>query len=250
MRRLARLLDPLLQGRLGEVLVGTAFRAWVSAISRQRPEVAARRLLQIADGLLARVDVLAVELDGGIHAKHRLMRYHDFFLERVREGERVLDVGCGKGELAHDLATRGGAHVTGIDVNATSLAFARARFPSERLELLEADALEWVPPRPYDVVVLSNVLEHVADRVGLLRRLAQLARPHRLLIRVPVLERDWLVGLRRELGVPYFSDPTHETEYSPEQLATELREAGLELVEFEQRWGELWALARPAVSNA
>jgi 2-polyprenyl-3-methyl-5-hydroxy-6-metoxy-1,4-benzoquinol methylase len=245
MRRLLRLLDPLLQGRLGELVAGTAFRAWVSAISRQRPEVAARRLLQIADGLLARVDVLAVELDGGIHAKHRLMRYHDFFLERVRADERVLDVGCGKGELAYDLATRGGVLVTGIDVNAGSLAFARVRFPSDRLELVEADALEWVPSTPYDVVVLSNVLEHVADRVGLLRRLVELARPDRLLIRVPVLERDWLVGLRRELGIPYFSDPTHQTEYSPEQLEAELRDAGLRLDELLHRWGELWAVARP-----
>jgi SAM-dependent methyltransferase len=244
-KRLVRLLDPLLQGRLAGRLIGTALRAWVSAISRQRPEQAVRRLLRIADGLLARVDVLAVELDGGIHAKHRLMRYHDFFVERVKAGERVLDVGCGKGELACDLATRGGAHVTGIDVNRTSLAFARARFSSDRLELVEADALEWVPPRPYDVVVLSNVLEHVADRVGLLRRLVQLARPDRLLIRVPVLERDWLVGLRRDLGIPYFSDPTHQTEYSPEQLEAELGDAGLRLTELQHRWGELWAVARP-----
>jgi 2-polyprenyl-3-methyl-5-hydroxy-6-metoxy-1,4-benzoquinol methylase len=246
MRRMRRLLDPLLQGRLGGVLVGTAFRAWVSAIARQRPELAVRRLLRLADGLLARVDMLAVELDGGVHAKHRLMAYHEFFLEHVATGEHVLDVGCGKGELAYDLATRGGAYVTGIDVNRTSLAFARARFPSDRLELVESDALEWVPPRRFDVVVLSNVLEHVADRVGLLRRLVELAGPDRVLLRVPVLERDWLVGLRRDVGLPYFSDPTHETEYSPEQLEAELRDAGLRLDELQHRWGELWAVARPS----
>jgi hypothetical protein len=61
---------------------------------------------------------------------------------------------------------------------------------------------------------------------------------------VPVLERDWSVGLRRDLGLFYFSDPTHETEYTPEQLAQELRAAGLELDELVQRWGELWASAR------
>jgi 2-polyprenyl-3-methyl-5-hydroxy-6-metoxy-1,4-benzoquinol methylase len=245
MRRLRRLLDPLLQGKAAELLVGSLVRAWVSAISRQRPEQALRRLLSLADGLLARVDVLAVELDGGIHAKHRLMRYHDFFVERVREGERVLDVGCGKGELAYDLATRAGAEVTGIDVSRAALEFARDRFHHERLELVEGDAFTWTPPHPFDAIVLSNVLEHVADRVALLRRLADLARPDRVLIRVPVLERDWLVGLRRDLGLPYFGDPTHETEYSPEQLEAELRQAGLELTELQQRWGELWAVARP-----
>jgi 2-polyprenyl-3-methyl-5-hydroxy-6-metoxy-1,4-benzoquinol methylase len=241
MRRLLRLLDPLVGGRAGELAV----RAWASAVSRLPPEQALRRLLRVVDALLARVDVLAIDLDDGIHAKHRLMSYHDFFLERVAPGEHVLDVGCGKGELAYDLATRAGAYVTAIDVNTTSLAFARARFRSERLELLEADACSWTPPRAYEVVILSNVLEHIADRVALLRRLVASARPARVLVRAPLLERDWLVGLRRDLGLPYFSDPTHETEYSPEQLEAELRAAGLELAELHQRWGELWAVARP-----
>ena len=245
MRRLQRALDPLLRGRLGDLVAGSLFRLWVSAISRQPPRVAATRLLRLADGLLARVDVLAVALDDGVHAKHRIMGYHDFFLERVQPGERVLDVGCGKGELAHDLAERGGADVTGIDVDVGSLAFARERFRSPRLELVQADALAWSPPGSFDVVVLSNVLEHVEDRVGLLRRLRELAAPSRFLIRVPVLERDWLVGLRRELGLPYYGDLTHETEYSAEQLERELGAAGLELVELEHRWGELWTVSRP-----
>ena len=234
-----RLLDPVLRSQWAELAV----RGWVSAVTRQPPEVALRRLVGHADAVLARVDLLAIELDGGVHAKHRLTAYHDFFVERVREGESVLDVGCGKGELAHDLATRARADVTGIDVNAMSLAFARERFGAE-LELVEADARDWEPPRRYDVVVLSNVLEHIEDRVGLLQRLVEAARPDRVLLRVPLLERDWLVALRRELGLPYYSDPTHETEYSPAQLTAELGEAGLELVELQQRWGELWAVAR------
>jgi SAM-dependent methyltransferase len=246
MRRLLRRLDPVLQSRAADLVGGVLFRAWTSAIGRRPPDEALRRLLRLADGLLARVDVLAVDLDGGVHAKHRIMRYHDFFVDRVHAGERVLDVGCGKGELAYDLASRAGAHVTGIDVNATSLAFARERFRSPRLELVQADALTWSPPERFDVVVLSNVLEHIDDRVTLLRRLREQAAPDRLLIRVPVLERDWLVGLRRDLGLPYYADPTHRTEYSPEQLEAELGDAGLELTELQVRWGELWAVARPA----
>jgi 2-polyprenyl-3-methyl-5-hydroxy-6-metoxy-1,4-benzoquinol methylase len=241
MRRLIRALDPIVRGRAGDLGV----RAWASAVSRLPPEQALRRLLRVVDALLRRVDVLAADLDEGVHVKHRLMRYHDFFVERVAPGEHVLDVGCGKGELAYDLATRAGANVTGIDVNRTSLAFARSHFRSEHLELVEADACTWTPPRTYEVVILSNVLEHIDDRIGLLRRLVATARPQRVLLRVPVLERDWLVALRRDLGLPYFSDPTHVTEYSPEQLEEELRAAGLELAELLQPWGELWAVARP-----
>ena len=155
-------------------------------------------------------------------------------------GKRVLDVGCGKGELAGDLATRGGADVTGIDISRPSLEFARRRYPG--VEFIEADVLTWEPPHDYDVVVLSNVLEHIAPRVDLLRRLRSAARPTRFLIRVPSEERDWLVPLRKELGLPHFSDPTHETEYTVEQLRSELHEAGLGIAELEQRWGEIWAV--------
>jgi 2-polyprenyl-3-methyl-5-hydroxy-6-metoxy-1,4-benzoquinol methylase len=239
------MLDPVLTSRAGDTLLTWLLRAWISALARLETRTALRRLYRLDDLLQGRIDLLAIDLDGGVHAKHRIMRYHDFFVERVRPGERVLDVGCGKGELAHDLAERAGAHVTGIDVSRPSLDFARSRFASDRLELVEADAREWVPPHPFDVVVLSNVLEHLPNRGALLRRLVELARPSRVLLRVPVLERDWQVILRRDLGLPYFSDPTHETEYDERQLADEAAEAGLELTEVQRRWGELWAVAEP-----
>src|SRR3954453_14949151 len=122
---------------LGDAALGAAFRLWASALATREPREALRRLFELEDRVRGRIDLLAIDLDGGVHAKHRIMRYHDFFVERVREGGRVLDVGCGKGELAYDLAERARASVTGIDRNAGSLAFARGRFRSDRLQLVE-----------------------------------------------------------------------------------------------------------------
>jgi SAM-dependent methyltransferase len=244
--RVLRLLDPLFRiGIVGRLINGVV-RAWSSAAGRNPTTQALRDLLVVEDLLLRRAELLAIDLEGGIHPKHRIMRYHDFFVDRIGADERVLDVGCGKGELAFDLAERAGAHVTGIDISEDALAFARERFHSDRLELELADAFEWVPPQTFDVIVISNMLEHVEERVGLLRRLVELARPKRFLIRVPVLERDWVVLLRKELNLPYFADPSHFTEYSSEQLTTELTAAGLEPSEVQQRWGELWAVATVA----
>lgn len=246
MKRPHTLLDSPLATPVAERLVGAVVRLWAGGVARRRqPSAALRALLELHDELFRRIDVLAVDLDGGVHAKHRIMRYHDFFVDRVHPGETVLDVGCGKAELAHDLVERARAKVTGIDINRSSLDFARGRFASEHLELVEADARTWQPDRSFDVVVLSNVLEHIDDRVGLLSRLVTIGRPKRVLLRVPVLERDWSVGLRRDLGVSHFSDPTHETEYDRDQLVSELAAAGLEPAEIEQRWGELWAVAVP-----
>ena len=79
----------------------------------------------------------------GVHAKHRLTRYHDFFVDRIEQGERVLDVGCGKGELAHDIAERTGANVTAIDANPWMLEFARKRSAHPRVTYVQADAVDF-----------------------------------------------------------------------------------------------------------
>ena len=55
----------------------------------------------------------------------------------------------------------------------------------------------------------------------------------------------WTVPLRRELGLPYFSDPEHEVEYTPELLRDELASAGWTMGEPAIAWGEIWVDARP-----
>ena len=223
------------------------FRLWLGTVRSQRDHgKAMRQLLEVYGDAYAAVDLGAIDYDGGVHAKHRLTGYHDFFVERVRPGERVLDVGCGKGELAHDLAERAGAVVVAVDASPWMLQFARERFAHPRISFVQADALEFVPEEPVQVAVLSNVLEHIEQRVELLRALRERAGAGRLLIRVPVLDRDWTVPLRREVGLPHFSDPEHKVEYDPQLLRDELASSGWEMGEPVFVWGEIWveALAR------
>jgi SAM-dependent methyltransferase len=224
-----------------------AFRSWVNVIGTgSDPRAALRSLFSLLDDIEREIDHAAIRLDDGIHAKHRLTGYHDFFVERVRPNERVLDLGSGKGELAYDLATRSGAEVVGIDVKPASLAFARGRFRDTRVRFLEGDVLEMLPPGPFDVVVLSNIIEHLQRRRDLLHRILVELEPGRVLIRVPAENRHWHVALRRELGLPWFSDPSHVVEYDQARLVAELEEVGLEAIEVQSRWGELWVEARPA----
>jgi SAM-dependent methyltransferase len=223
------------------------FRSWVNVVGTgAEPRAALRSLFGLLDHVERELDHAAIRLDDGIHAKHRLTRYHDFFVERVRPGERVLDIGSGKGELAYDLAVRSGAEVVGIDVKPPSIAFARKRSAHARVRFVEGDALDMVPAGPFDVVVLSNVIEHLDQRVELLRRVVAEVRPHRVLIRVPAEDRHWHVPLRRELGLPWFSDSSHVVEYDEARLLGELEAAGLETIEVRSCWGELWVEARSA----
>ena len=152
----------------------------------------------------------------------------------------MLDVGCGKGELAYDLAERAGAYVVAVDASPWMLEFARERFSHPNVTFVQDDALEYTPYEPVDVAVLSNVLEHIEPRVELLRALRERAGARRLLIRVPALQRDWTVPLRQEVGLPHFSDPEHKLEYDPQLLRGELDEAGWEMGEPQLNWGEIW----------
>jgi SAM-dependent methyltransferase len=208
-----------------------------------------RELLEVYADAYYEMDRGAIDYDGGVHVKHRLTRYHDFFIENVHAGERVLDVGCGKGELAYDVAERAGATVVGIDRAAWALEFARSHFAHPYVTYVESDALTYPFEEAFDVAILSNVLEHLSPRVELLRSLRERAGIGRLLVRVPAIDRDWVVPLRRELDLTYFSDSEHEIEYTPDVLREELDAAGWRMGEPMLVWGEIWVQATPAAEK-
>ena len=226
------------------------FRLWLATIRAQpNGRKAMQEFLEVYADAYYGMDRGAIAYDGGVHVKHRLTHYHDFFVERIRPGDRVLDVGCGKGELAYDIAERAGATVVAIDRASWALAFARSHFAHPSVTYVESDALAYQVDDAFEVAILSNVLEHIGPRVELLRSLRTEARARRLLIRVPMIDRDWVVPLRRELGLPYFSDPEHEVEYTPELLSVELDIAGWKMDEPRLVWGEIWVEATPAAEH-
>ena len=207
---------------------------------------AAMRVLLRADDVLTKcINRLAIEYDGGVHVKHRLMKYHDFFVERISPGERVLDVGCGYGAVAYSVASRAGAVVVGIDLRAENIVKARQLFQHPNLSFLQGDVLRDLPRESFDAIMLSNILEHIEQRVEFLVTVHERLSPKRCLIRVPMFNRDWRVPLREELAMSYFSDPTHYTEYTQESFEKEIRTAGLTITHLQINWGEIWAEVRP-----
>lgn len=83
---------------------------------------------------------------------------------------RVLDVGCGNGAIAAELSQRGYS-VVGIDLSEEGIEIARRRCPNARFEVMDADAelLKALAEEPFDVVVATEVLEHLYNPVSCLR---------------------------------------------------------------------------------
>lgn len=176
----------------------------------------------------------------GMHPKHRILNYHDFFVTNITPGDRVLDIGSGNGAVAFDVAKKA-RQVTGIDISKINVSQAQKKYPLPNLDFVIGDARTYRFENIFDVIILSNVLEHIDNRSEFLRKLSSIAP--RVLIRVPMLTRDWITVYKKEQGFEYRLDNTHFTEYTEEQLEEELTRAGWKLTHVHNNFGELYAIA-------
>lgn len=110
-------------------------------------------------------------------------------------GESILDVGCGPGYVACEVATELGSSgsVTGVDSSSTMLALAAARASElglqHRTQFLEGDAVQLpVGENTFDGAVISQVYEYVADLPRALASLRQVLKPGG---RAIILDTDW-----------------------------------------------------------
>lgn len=174
-----------------------------------------------------------------LHPKHRLMKYHDFFLNHISYDDIVLDIGCGYGALSYSMAKKA-RRVVGIDINSEYINQARNLMrEQENLTFMIGDATKCKIKIIPTVIVLSNVLEHIDNRSEFLLRLILICR--RFLIRVPMVNRDWLVLYKKERGIEWRLDHGHFMEYTLESFKDELSEVGLRVKGYSIKFGEIWS---------
>ncbi|HVN86099.1 MAG TPA: class I SAM-dependent methyltransferase [Candidatus Binatia bacterium] len=116
-----------------------------------------------------------------------LNRFFDRIVEALRAiaPQSVLDFGCGEGLFLQELEQRGlrFPHYTGLDLREDALAMARSLHPER--QFLQGDVMQWsAPDAAFDLVIASQVLEHLPEAGRVLDRLVQLSTRH-LLLTVP-----------------------------------------------------------------
>lgn len=187
------------------------------------------------------ISFLAIRYEGGIHPKHRLLGYHDFFINNISSSDSVLDIGCGNGALSFDIAKKA-KEVVGIDIEEKNIREAKKRHSLSNLAYVVGDATKDLGEKKFDVITLSNVLEHIEHRISFLKSIKPLAE--KFLIRVPTFDRDWIPLYKKELGIEWRLDLTHFTEFTKESFYKEFGEAGYTIESFSVQFGEIWAVVK------
>ena len=203
-----------------------------------------KRVFMIKDKLEWIINERAISFGNGIHPKHELTTYHEFFLERIDDGELVLDVGCGNGTVALDIASnKPKSRIIGVDINKENILIAeklKNKYALENINFIYGD-INYQSNLNCDVVILSNILEHISDRKTFLENIIRISNANKFLIRVPLFERDWQMALRKEIDIYYFSDEDHKIEHSLEEFKYEIGLTSLKINEIFTIWGEIWA---------
>jgi len=170
-----------------------------------------------------------------------MINYDEYALQQVRElrllidhcdawlfqevepflGQRVLEVGCGLGNLTRHLTDR--SLVVGIDLSAKSVAHVQAQYAAHpNLHALVYDvtdpAVLELARFEFDTAIMLNVLEHIEDDKLALKHVRQILCPGGQVI-VIVPAHKWLYGsMDRSIG--------HYRRYDKEMMARKMQAAG------------------------
>jgi SAM-dependent methyltransferase len=180
-------------------------------------------------------------------ARHAQRDFHAQLLALYRhhipEGSRVLEVGCGKGDLLASLRPSRGL---GVDFSPRMLADARARHAASGLEFREGDAEGLAINESFDHIVLDYLTGYVGDIQSLLQSL-QAAAHTRTRLHLTTLNTLWRWPLRWTEGAGAVMPQPPSNWLSHHDLINLLELAGWEVVAFERV--QLFPYEWPLVSD-
>lgn len=199
----------------------------------ERAFLAARRAHW--DGVAAAIDCY----DRGSVGYHA--RVAEVYRSLVPAGQRVLEVGCGAGEL---LAAVRPAYGVGVDLSPATLAIARARHPQLRFILSAAEALTL--DERFDYIICSDIVNELWDVQRVFEALAAMSTPRTRLV-LNFYSRLWELPLRvaKRFGA---SRPLLEQNWlTVEDVANLLALSGHEIVRRSEE--VLWPARTPLISR-
>ena len=116
--------------------------------------------------------VFSTILNDGVHPKHDIINYEQWFTDNVEKTDIVLDIGCNTGLMVDQLSEKV-KYVYGIEINENHFNEAQLKIQKSNVEFICFDATMYgyESCREISVVTLSNVLEHIENRTDFLKKI-------------------------------------------------------------------------------
>ena len=95
-------------------------------------------------------------------------------LLNAQEGEQILDMGCGNGDIMHEIA-QSGAAVTGIDYSLAVIQYAKAKYPA--LAFIQANAENYRAEGQYDAIFSNDALHWMRNADDVARSAYECLKP-------------------------------------------------------------------------
>lgn len=158
----------------------------------------------------------------------------DISFHRMNGLGSLLDVGCNEGRGLEFYQSHGFS-AEGLELNSKAAEVARAKGFTVYCSTLESFSAE----KKYDVVVLSNVLEHSLNPGAMLQHIHRLLNPNgQVWISCPN-SRSWLRAAFGRYWINWHV-PFHVVHFSPDTLREVLRKSQFEIVKMRQETPALW----------
>jgi ubiquinone/menaquinone biosynthesis C-methylase UbiE len=169
-------------------------------------------------------------------------RLGDVYATLAPPGQRVLELGCGQGDL---LARLRPSYGLGVDLSAEMIARAARRHPT--LDFRQADAHDLAAlTEPFDTIILSDLVDDLWDVQAVLQQVRRLARPDTRII-LNFYSRLWELPLGVAAALRLRRPTLYQNWLTVEDTTNLLDLAGLEVI---RRWEEvLWPIRTPLVAR-
>ncbi len=139
----------------------------------------------------------------------------------------IIDVGCGRGVFSNLISSYG--KVVGIDPVSSVIEYGKSLYPNLELHAFSLEDYVYIfPDKKYDLVLCTEVLEHVVDKAGFINRLKGLVKDGgHIILTTPRKEKQ-------EEWVNRFGDPKQPIEewISTDDLIKMIDDAGLKRLEY------------------
>jgi SAM-dependent methyltransferase len=174
-------------------------------------------------------------------ARYYHRRLAEIYRFLIPPGQRVLELGCGRGDLLAELRPSIGV---GVDLSPEMIRQAHARHPG--LRFVQGDALDLAIEEPFDFVVLSDLVNDLWDVQQTFERLRALSTPKtRIILNFYSRVWEWPLAAASRMGLAHAQ--LRQNWLTVDDVGNLLYLAGFETM---RHWQEiLWPVRTPIIDS-